>query len=182
MAKTKQNNDKVLERIETLYNEFDTDKGVLMILYVDQDEKVHSYNCGSLTDCAATVATAVDDAFDPHQKDNGSKFSGHALVEGVSAVIENGDISGIGVALRLLKALRNAVVASRNSISKALVSGFGDLVDAITDDDRKDEHEDCEHCENRMICPLPDAVAYRKANHLPNPNRKHGKKGNNHAN
>lgn len=182
-------NDKMLARIEKLYDDFDTEKGSMMILYVDPQQRVHTYNCGSMLDCAAMVATAVDDAFDPSTKDEGERFAGRAILEGLCAVIERGGISSLRVALRSLKALRKAITKQGKkhdeNFAESFLESLTDIASLVADDDKKGkgdddrEREDCEHCKANKICPLPDAIAYRKANHLPNPNRKHGKKGNN---
>lgn len=180
-------NDEMLARIEKLYDDFTPEDGVLMMMYVDKDQALHTYNIGNLTSCAATIATAVDDGYDlKNVGDSDATFTGRAIVEGINAVIARGGITGLRVAMKILKALRDAVLEK----GKAKESSGDDFLSILTDiaiktaekkdvDVRdEDDEEDCEHCKANKICPLPQAIAYRKANHLPNPNRKNrGKNG-----
>ena len=64
-------------------------------------------------------------------------------------------------------------------IKKELAEKLGHIIDDDDDDDEEDdERENCEECENNRWCPLPDAIAYRKKNHIPAPKkRKNGKRG-----
>lgn len=83
--KTKQgkiaNDEKMLARIEKLYDDFTPDDGVLMMMYVDKDQALHTYNIGNLTSCAATIATAVDDGYDlKNVGDSDATFTGRAIV------------------------------------------------------------------------------------------------------
>ena len=181
------NDEKMLARIEKLYDNFTPEDGVLVMMYVDKDQALHTYNIGNLTSCAATIATAVDDGYDlKNVGDSDATFTGRAIVEGINAVIARGGITGLRVAMKILKALRDAVLEK----GKAKESSGDDFLSLLTDiaiktaekkdvDVRdEDDEEDCEHCKANKICPLPQAIAYRKANHLPNPNRKNrGKNG-----
>lgn len=180
-------NDEMLARIEKLYDDFTPEDGVLMMMYVDKDQALHTYNIGNLTSCAATIATAVDDGYDlKNVGDSDATFTGRAIVEGINAVIARGGITGLRVAMKILKALRDAVLEkgkSKESSGDDFLSLLTDI--AIKTAEKKDvdvrdedEDEDCEHCKANKICPLPQAIAYRKANHLPNPNRRNrGKNG-----
>lgn len=180
-------NDEMLARIEKLYDDFTPEDGVLMMMYVDKDQALHTYNIGNLTSCAATIATAVDDGYDlKNIGDSDATFTGRAIVEGINAVIARGGITGLRVAMKILKALRDAVLEkgkSKESSGDDFLSLLTDI--AIKTAEKKDvdvrdedEDEDCEHCKANKICPLPQAIAYRKANHLPNPNRRNrGKNG-----
>lgn len=180
-------NDEMLARIEKLYDDFTPEDGVLMMMYVDKDQALHTYNIGNLTSCAATIATAVDDGYDlKNLGDSDATFTGRAIVEGINAVIARRGITGLRVAMKILKALRDTVLEK----AKGKESSGDDFLSVLTDiaikaaekkdvDVRdEDDEEDCEHCKANKICPLPQAIAYRKANHLPNPNRKNrGKNG-----
>ena len=182
------NDEKMLARIEKLYDNFTPEDGVLVMMYVDKDQALHTYNIGNLTSCAATIATAVDDGYDlKNVGDSDATFTGRAIVEGINAVIARGGITGLRVAMKILKALRDTVLEK----AKGKESSGDDFLSVLTDiaikaaekkdvdvRDEDDDEEDCEHCKANKICPLPQAIAYRKANHLPNPNRKNrGKNG-----
>jgi hypothetical protein len=85
-------------------------------------------------------------------------------------------LSAIKVMLRLTKAM----VKSREKIKEDLAEKLGHIIDDVDDDDKDDdERENCEECENNSWCPLPDAVKYRKENHIPAPHKrkKNGKRG-----
>ena len=52
---------------------------------------------------------------------------------------------------------------------------FSDLIDSLDGDDDEEEDDDCTTCKVNRICPLPQAIEYRKENHIHEPGRKHRK-------
>ena len=86
------------------------------------------------------------------------------------------NLSAVKVMLRLTKSM----VKSEEKIKDELYEKLCNLVDDKDDEyDDDDERENCEDCDNNRWCPLPDAVKYRKENHIPAPHKrkKNGKRG-----
>ena len=72
------------------------------------------------------------------------------------------------------------MVKSEEKIKDELAENLVNLIDDKDDEDEDDdERENCEDCDNNRWCPLPDAVKYRKENHIPAPHKlkKNGKRG-----
>ena len=158
---------KTKDAIKKLFDMVDETKETLLILHVDENDKFESHVCGEHIEIAAGIATIVYDGM-KEDADEGLAKLAKAIVDGVAHTMQMPSISAVKVMLRLTKAM----VKSREKIEEKLA----EKLDHIIDDE--DERENCEECENNRWCPLPDAIAYRKKNHIPAPQkRKNGKRG-----
>jgi len=163
---------KTKDAIEKLFDMVDETKETLLILHVDENDQFESHVCGEHIEIAAGIATIVYDGLKADADENLSRLA-KAIVDGVANTMQMPSLSAVKVMLRLTKAM----VKSREKMQEEIAEKLGNLID---DDDDKDddERENCEECENNRWCPLPDAVVYRKKNHIPAPKkRKNGKRG-----
>jgi hypothetical protein len=160
------------DAIKKLFDMVDESKESLLILHVDENDQFSSHVCGEHVEIAAGIATIVYDGLKADSDKNLEKLA-KAIVDGVAHSMQIPSLSAIKVMLRLTKAMAQ----SREDIKEELAEKLG-LTDNDDEDDDDDERENCEECENNRWCPLPDAVAYRKKNHIPAPKkRKNGKRG-----
>ena len=162
---------KTKDAIKKLFDMVDETKESLLILHVDENDKFESHVCGEHIEIAAGIATIVYDGL-KKDADEGLARLAKAIVDGVAHTMQMPSISAVKVMLRLTKAMAK----SREKIQEELVEKLGNLID--DDDEEENNGENCADCENNRWCPLPDAVAYRKKNHIPAPKkRKNGKRG-----
>ena len=164
---------KTKDAIKKLFDMVDETKETLLILHVDENGQFESHVCGEHIEIAAGIATIVCNGLKSDADKNLARLA-KAIVDGVAHTMQIPSLSAVKVMLRLTKAM----VKSRKKMQEELAEKLGNLID---DDDDKDddERENCEECENNRWCPLPDAIAYRKENHIPAPQKrkKNGKRG-----
>lgn len=166
---------KTKDAIKKLFDMVDETKETLLILHVDENDQFESHVCGEHIEIAAGIATIVYDGLKADADENLSRLA-KAIVDGVAHTMQIPSLSAVKVMLRLTKAM----VKSREKIKDELAEKLGNIIDDKDDEDEDDdERENCEDCENNRWCPLPDAVKYRKENHIPAPHKrkKNGKRG-----
>lgn len=166
---------KTKDAIKKLLDMVDETKETLLILHVDENDKFESHVCGEHVEIAAGIATIVYDGMKEDADENLARLA-KAIVDGVAHTMQIPNLSAVNVMLRLTKAM----VKSEEKIKDELAEKLFNLVDDKYDEDEDDdERENCEDCDNNRWCPLPDAVKYRKENHIPAPHKrkKNGKRG-----
>lgn len=166
---------KTKDAIKKLLDIVDETKETLIILHVDENDKFESHVCGDHIKIEAGIATIVYDGMKEDADENIARLA-KAIVDGVAHTMQIPNLSSVKVMLRLTKAM----VKSEEKIKDELAEKLVNLVDDKYDDDEDDdERENCEDCDNNRWCPLPDAVKYRKENHIPAPHKrnKNGKRG-----
>lgn len=165
---------KTKDAIKKLLDMVDETKETLLILHVDENDKFESHVCGEHIKIEAGIATIVYDGMKEDADDNLARLA-KAIVDGVAHTMQIPNLSAVKVMLRLTKAM----VKSEEKIKDELAEKLVNLVDDKDDEDEyDDERENCEDCDNNRWCPLPDAVKYRKENHIPSPHKrkKNGKR------
>lgn len=165
---------KTKDAIKKLLDIVDETKETLIILHVDENDKFESHVCGDHIKIEAGIATIVYDGMKEDADENIARLA-KAIVDGVAHTMQIPNLSSVKVMLRLTKAM----VKSEEKIKDELAEKLVNLVDDKYDDDEDDdERENCEDCDNNRWCPLPDAVKYRKENHIPAPHKrkKNGKR------
>lgn len=170
---------KTKDAIKKLFDVVDETKETLLILHVDENDQFESHVCGEHIEIASGIATIVYDGLKADADENLARLA-KAIVDGVAHSMQIPSLSAVKVIL----SMTNAMVKSREKINDKLAEKLS-LTDDEDEDD--DERENCEDCENNRWCPLPDAIAYRKQNHIPAPknrkkNCKRGGKKNKNAN
>lgn len=166
---------KTKDAIKKLLDMVDETKETLIILHVDENDKFESHVCGEHIEIEAGIATIVYDGMKEDADENLARLA-KAIVDGVANTMQIPNLSAVKVMLRLTKAM----VKSEDKIKDELAEKLFNLVDDKYDEDEEDdERENCEDCDNNRWCPLPDAVKYRKENHIPAPHKrkKNGKRG-----
>ena len=166
---------KTKDAIEKLLDMVDETKETLIILHVDENGQFESHVCGEHIEIEAGIATIVYDGLKEDAEENLARFA-KAIVDGVAHTMQIPNLSAVKVMLRLTKAM----VKSEEKIKDELYEKLGKLFDDKDDEDEDDdERENCEDCDNNRWCPLPDAVKYRKENHIhaPHKRKKNGKRG-----
>ena len=166
---------KTKDAIKKLLDIVDETKETLIILHVDENDKFESHVCGEHIKIDAGIATIVYDGMKEDADENLARLA-KAIVDGVAHTMQIPNLSPVKVMLRLTKAM----VKSEEKIKDELYEKLVNLVDDKYDEDEDDdERENCEDCDNNRWCPLPDAVKYRKENHIPAPHKrkKNGKRG-----
>lgn len=166
---------KTKDAIKKLLDMVDETKETLIILHVDENDQFESHVCGEHIKIEAGIATIVYDGMKEDADENLARLA-KAIVDGVAHTMQIPNLSAVKVMLRLTKAM----VKSEEKIKDELAEKLFNLVDDKYDeDDDDDERENCEDCDNNRWCPLPDAVKYRKENHIPAPykRKKNGKRG-----
>ena len=166
---------KTKDAIKKLLDMVDETKETLIILHVDENDQFESHVCGEHIEIEAGIATIVYDGLKEDADENLARFA-KAIVDGVAHTMQIPNLSAVKVMLRLTKAM----LKSEEKIKDELAEKLGNLVDDKDDEyEDDDERENCEDCDNNRWCPLPDAVKYRKENHIPAPHKrkKNGKRG-----
>lgn len=165
---------KTKDAIKKLLDIVDETKETLLILHVDENDKFESHVCGEHIKIDAGIATIVYDGMKEDADENIARFA-KAIVDGVAHTMQIPNFSAVKVMLRLTKAM----VKSEEKIKDELAEKLFNLVeDKYDEDEDDDERENCDDCDNNRWCPLPDAVKYRKENHIPAPHKrkKNGKR------
>lgn len=164
---------KTKDAIKKLFDMVDETKETLLILHVDENDQFESHVCGEHIAIAAGISTIVYDGLKVDADENLERLA-KAIVDGVAHTMQIPSLSAVKVMLRLTKAMAK----SREKIKDELAEKLG-LTDNDDEDEDDDERENCEDCDNNRWCPLPDAVMYRKENHIPAPHKrkKNGKRG-----
>ena len=164
---------KTKDLIEKLYGEFDAKNESMILIYTDKDGQTSSYSCGKFDDVSSTIASMIDSVLSDDSVDKGGKFITNAIVDGVRAVLAIPSKAGKKLAVKFTMDLLGASILEKINIHSP--KEFSDIIDSLDDDDDEDEEEDCTTCKANRICPLPQAIEYRKENHIPAPGRKHRK-------
>ena len=165
---------KTKDLIEKLYGEFDAKNESMILIYTDKDGQASSYSCGKFDDISSTIAAVIDSVLSDDNVDKSGKFITNAIVDGVRAVLAIPSKAGKKLAVKFTMDLLGASFLEKINIHSP--KEFSDLIDSIDgDDDDEEEEEDCATCKANRICPLPQAIEYRKENHIHAPGRKHRK-------
>lgn len=166
---------KTKDAIKKLLDIVDETKETLIILHVDENDKFESHVCGEHIKIEAGIATIVYDGMKEDADENLARLA-KAIVDGVAHTMQIPNLSAVKVMLRLTKAMVKSEEKIKDELAEKLVNLIDDKDDEDEDDD---ERENCEDCDNNRWCPLPDAVKYRKENHIPAPHKlkKNGKRG-----
>lgn len=166
---------KTKDAIKKLLDMVDETKETLLILHVDENDKFTSHVCGEHKEINAGIATIVYDGMKEDADENLARLA-KAIVDGVAHTMQIPNLSAVNVMLRLTKAMVKSEEKIKDELAEKLVNLVDDKYDEDEDDD---ERENCEDCDNNRWCPLPDAVKYRKENHIPAPHKrkKNGKSG-----
>ena len=160
--KTKVNVPNEIENLVKKMNAVGED-GTFLCLYNNDEKKDFSLTLTGEEDSEliATLASIITMGYNGNfDKKHGISRLAHSIVEAVGLAVSNDD--GTDVSNAVVRDIVNMWVIKKE---------FNNITDEIDDDDR----EDCEHCDNNRTCPLPDAIAYRKANGIRKPKNK--KKG-----
>lgn len=165
---------KTKDAIKKLLDIVDETKETLIILHVDENDKFESHVCGEHIKIEAGIATIVYDGMKEDADENLARLA-KAIVDGVAHTMQIPNLSAVKVMLRLTKAMVKSEEKIKDELAEKLVNLVDDKYDEDEDDD---ELENCEDCDNNRWCPLPDAVKYRKENHIPAPHKrkKNGKR------
>ena len=161
------------EQFEKIINGIDENKETCIVLHADADDNVGLHFVGSINTVTALIASVVSMGLKKHA-DEAEADLAKCFVDGVCEVMSIPNMQGIKVALRMAKALQDAVENQHQGISSvfdklaALEKEADDLKDNDDDDDEGDD-EDCSTCKANRLCPLPQAIKYRKENGIPAP-------------
>ena len=164
---------KTKDLIENLYGEFDAKNESMILIYTDKDGKTSSYSCGKFDDISSTIAAMIDSVLSDDNVDKSGKFITNAIVDGVRAVLSIPSKAGKKLAVKFTMDLLGASILEKINIHSP--KEFSDIIDSIDGDDDDEEEEDCATCKANRICPLPQAIEYRKEYHIHAPGRKHRK-------
>lgn len=166
---------KTKDAIKKLLDMVDETKETLLILHVDENDQFESHVCGEHIEIEAGIATIVYDGMKEDADENIARLA-KAIVDGVAHTMQIPNLSSVKVMLRLTKAMVKSEEKIKDELAEKLVNLVDDKYDEDEDDD---ERENCEDCDNNRWCTLPDAVKYRKENHIPAPHKrkKNGKRG-----
>ena len=165
---------KTKDLIEKLYGEFDAKNESMVLIYTDKDCKTSSYSCGKSDEISSNIAAMIDSCLSDDSVEKSGKFITNAIVDGVRAVLAIPSKAGKKLAVKFTMDLLGASILEKINIHSP--KEFSDFIDSLDDDDEDDEEEeDCATCKANRICPLPQAIEYRKENHIHKPGRKHRK-------
>ena len=165
---------KTKDLIEKLYGEFDAKNESMILIYTDKDGQTSSYSCGEFDDISSTIASMIDSVISDDNVDKSGKFIANAIVDGVRAVLAIPSKDGKKLAVKFTMDLLGASFLEKINIHSP--KEFSDPIDSLDgDDEEDDDDEDCATCKANRICPLPQAIEYRKENHIHAPGRKHRK-------
>ena len=155
------------EQFEKIINGMDENKETCIVLHVDDDANVGVHFVGSINTVTALVATIVSMGMKKDADEPMVDLS-KCLTDGVAEVMSIPNLQGIKVALRMAKALKDAVENQKQGISSVFDKLASMELESDEDEDKNDD-ENCETCKANRLCPLPQAVKYRKENGIPAP-------------
>ena len=164
---------KTKDLIEKLYGEFDAKNESMILIYTDKNGQTSSYSCGKFDDVSSTISSMIDSVLSDDSVDKGGKFIANAIVDGVRAVLAIPSKAGKKLAVKFTMDLLGASIIEKINIHSP--KEFSYLIDSLDGDDDEEEEEDCATCKANRICPLPQAIEYRKENNIHSPGRKHRK-------
>ena len=164
---------KTKDLIEKLYDEFDAKNESMVLIYTDKDGQTTSYSCGKFDEISSTIASMIDSVLSDDSVDKSGKFITNAIVDGIRAVLAIPSKAGKKLAVKFTMDLLRASILEKANIHSP--KEFSDLIDSLDGDDDDEDEENCATCNANRICPLPQAIEYRKENHIHAPVRKHRK-------
>lgn len=158
------------EQFEKIVNAMDENKETCVIMHVDADDNVGVHFVGSINTVTALVASIVSLGLKKNS-DEAMVDLAKCFTDGVAHVMSIPNLQGIKVALRMANALRDAVKNQKDGINSVFdkLAAMEEKANDIDDDDDDDDEEDCSTCKANRMCPLPNAVKYRKENGIPAP-------------
>lgn len=167
------------EKLEKKASEFmdslkESESAVLMCS--DSNDGFFYSAFASRSEVGAVIATILSDYFDDDKKH--ATVLAEGVLLGLASLVKMRTKAGYAIT----KVVAKAAAESMEGMLKDLREKLAELVEDDDDDDKgdadKDDYEDCERCDERRTCPLPQAIKYRKANHIHAPRRKSRKGGN----
>ena len=162
------------EKLEKKASEFmdslkESESAVLMCS--DSNDGFFYSAFASRSEVGAAIATILSDYFDDDKKHASVLAEGVLL--GLAELVKMRTKAGQAIT----RVVAKAAAESMEGMLKDLREKLAELVEDDDDADKeKDDYEDCEHCDERRTCPLPQAIKYRKANHIHAPRGKNGKR------
>lgn len=163
---------KLGKKVDEFLDSLKKDQSMFTMCCNDDGEFFYAYNAKS-EEIAAGIATILSDWFD--DKSETSKRVAMGILMGIRAVIIEGGKTSEAVSSFLGKvAAERAMDSLKNlkEILKGIAEGDGK--------DNEDDDEDCSTCDANSVCPLPNAIKYRKANGIPAPKKRSKKRCNEH--
>ena len=146
---------KLEKKVNALIDSLNDDESIA-VMCVNANEEFMYSSYAETSEIGAGIATILSDYYNDGNKKAATFAKG--IVLGLQALIERRDKASLVVLGEITK-----------SVGKAALKSFERSID-------DDDIEDCAHCDENTTCPLPSAIKYRKANHIPAPRGKNGKR------
>lgn len=162
--------------VQKAFDAIDPEKESLMVFYVDKDGKPKTYVAGEAAALSAVIATNLDNGLD-EKSSKQERATGGIILNAIKAVLAIPNMQGMKLALELTSALVDAVKNSKKNVRSAKDLAKPNRKERANRQHNVDDEEDCSTCKANKVCPLPQAIKYRKENGIPAPaKRKNGKK------
>ena len=167
---------KTKELVQKAFESVNPTNEYLMIFYVDKDGKPKTYMAGDVNALSAIVATNLDNGLD-EKASKQEHATGRIILDAIKAVLAIPNMQGMKLALELTSALIEAVKNSKKKVRSVKDLAKQNRKERENRRQNVDDEEDCSTCNANKVCPLPQAIKYRKENGIPAPaKRKNGKK------
>lgn len=165
---------RLVDMANCLVDDCSENESALAICCNDEGKFYYANYC-SVNDVAAAVATILSDYHD--DKNEKADTIARGIVKGIAVYIAHEGKGGLPIAAEIAQACHKVLEKKKENIKDMLENIIKDVKGDDDDDDVDDNGEDCGECGGMKDCPLPQAVKYRKENHIPAPKKnKHGKK------
>lgn len=161
---------KLGKKVDEFLDSLKKDQSMFTMCCNDDGEFFYAYNSKS-DEIGAGIATILSDWFD--DKSENSQRAAMGILMGIRAVIMGGGKTGEAVSSFLAKVAAERAMDSLKNIKeilKGIAEGDGK--------DNEDDDEDCSTCDANRVCPLPNAIKYRKDNGIPAPKKRSNKRSN----
>ena len=163
---------KLGKKVDELLDSLKKDQSMFTMCCNDDGEFFYAYNAKA-DEIGAGVATVLSDWFD--DKSENSQRAAEGILMGLRAAIMHEGKASDAIMHFLAKVAAERTLDSIKHLSEKLgeISEGGSKA-------ADDEEEDCSTCDANRVCPLPNAIKYRKANGIPAPKKRSKKRCNEH--
>lgn len=157
---------KLEKKVDALLDSLKKDQSAIVMCSNDEGEFFYA-SYAKKQEVAAAIAAILCDYFE----DDNEKAEALAvgIVAALRMLVEKHTKAGSAIVHAIAPAASKAALDMLKRLRNA-------LHDAMDDDDDKDDEENCAECDAVRECPLPNAIKYRKENHIPAPRNRKNKR------
>ena len=158
---------KLEKKIDAFIDSLKEDESAVVMCMNEKDEFSYA-SYASKQEVGAAIASILSDYFDDDEKEAETLAVG--IVAALRMLVEKNGKAGSAIVHAIAPAAGKAAL----DMLKRLRESLRNIAESADDD--KDNDEDCSKCDANKVCPLPNAIKYRKENHIPAPRNRKNKR------